>query len=81
MWYGGDPEGALVQFATPFEARKAHDSAEAVLNNRFIKIYYLRRDTYPPPQQPREQQIEVYYEKVRKCQFFPSVFVPSFLSG
>ena len=43
-------EGALVQFSTPSEATKAHNSAEAVLNNRFIKVYYLRlNDTARPP--------------------------------
>ena len=64
VWYYGDPEGALVQFATPFEARKAHDSAEAVLNNRFIKIYYLRKDTPYPTPQLRETSLEVRVHSV-----------------
>lgn len=44
MRYEGDPEGALVQFSSPAEAKKAHSSTEAVLNNRFIRIYFLRKD-------------------------------------
>ncbi|XP_056411548.1 RNA-binding protein 26 isoform X2 [Hyla sarda] len=40
--YAGDPEGALIQFATHAEAKKAISSTEAVLNNRFIKMYWHR---------------------------------------
>ena len=40
----GDPEAALVQFSSPAEATKAHNSTEAVLNNRFIKVFYLRQN-------------------------------------
>ncbi|XP_053311358.1 RNA-binding protein 26 isoform X2 [Spea bombifrons] len=40
--YEGDPEGALIQFATYGEAKKAISSTEAVLNNRFIKMYWHR---------------------------------------
>ena len=49
--YEGDPEGALIQFSSPTEAKKAHSSTEAVLNNRFIRIYFLRKDHVfaPPP--------------------------------
>ncbi len=49
--YEGDHEGALVQFSFPGEAKRAHDNTEAVLNNRFIRIYYLRKDDMPlaPP--------------------------------
>ena len=45
-------EGAMVQFSSPSEAKKAHDATEAVLNNRFIRVYYLRKDDgpmHPPP--------------------------------
>ena len=40
--YENDPESAIVQFTSPQEAKKAHDATEAVLNNRFIKVYYLK---------------------------------------
>nr|CAD7266537.1 unnamed protein product [Timema shepardi] len=38
--YEGDPEGAVVTFANHHEARNAYKSAEAVLNNRFIKVFW-----------------------------------------
>ena len=40
--YDNDPESAIVQFSSPAEAKAGHDCAEAVLNNRFIKVYYLK---------------------------------------
>ncbi|XP_062904571.1 RNA-binding protein 26 isoform X1 [Mobula hypostoma] len=40
--YQGDLEGALIQFALPEEAKRAISSTEAVLNNRFIKVYWHR---------------------------------------
>ena len=40
--YENDPEAAIVQFSSPAEAKAGHDCAEAVLNNRFIKVYYLK---------------------------------------
>lgn len=45
--YQGDPEGALIQFATHEEAKKAISSTEAVLNNRFIKVYWHREGSVP----------------------------------
>ncbi|KAM9408799.1 RNA-binding protein 26 [Pholidichthys leucotaenia] len=42
--YQNDPEGALIQFASPDEAKSAMQSTEAVLNNRFIKVHWLRDD-------------------------------------
>ncbi|XP_062982144.1 RNA-binding protein 26 isoform X2 [Elgaria multicarinata webbii] len=46
--YQGDPEGALIQFATHEEAKKAISSTEAVLNNRFIKVYWHREGSALP---------------------------------
>ncbi|XP_019862843.1 PREDICTED: RNA-binding protein 27-like [Amphimedon queenslandica] len=40
--YENDPESAIVQFSSPSEAKAAHDCTEAVLNNRFIRVYYLK---------------------------------------
>jgi len=58
--FEGDLEGAMVQFSSTSEAKKAHDSAEAVLNNRFIKVYYLRRDSSYCGQLPlKESSLEV----------------------
>ncbi|XP_065149862.1 RNA-binding protein 26 [Paramisgurnus dabryanus] len=42
--YNNDREGALIQFASPEEARRAMQSTEAVLNNRFIKVQWYRED-------------------------------------
>ncbi|XP_072760590.1 RNA-binding protein 26 isoform X2 [Anoplolepis gracilipes] len=38
--FGGDPEAALVTFMMPSEAKAAYRSTEAVLNNRFIKVFW-----------------------------------------
>lgn len=42
--YQNDQESALIQFASPEEARRAMQSTEAVLNNRFISMYWFRGD-------------------------------------
>ncbi|XP_052748954.1 zinc finger protein swm isoform X2 [Galleria mellonella] len=38
--YENDPEAALITFSTPTEANIAYKSTEAVLNNRFIKVFW-----------------------------------------
>jgi hypothetical protein len=38
--YRGRPNAARVQFQSAAEAAKAFHSVEAVLNNRFIRVYY-----------------------------------------
>lgn len=48
--YDGDPEAALVQFMTDAEATAAYRCAEAILNNRFIKVFYHN------PQKKEENQ-------------------------
>ncbi|KAF7659932.1 hypothetical protein LDENG_00290780 [Lucifuga dentata] len=40
--FGGDPEAALIQYTMNEEARRAISSIEAVLNNRFIRVYWHR---------------------------------------
>ncbi|XP_037544195.1 RNA-binding protein 27 [Nematolebias whitei] len=40
--FGGDPESALIQYTKNDEARRAISSIEAVLNNRFIRVYWHR---------------------------------------
>ncbi|KAI1296710.1 RNA-binding protein 26 [Halotydeus destructor] len=42
--FDGDPEAALVQFTNHFEAKAAHQSTDAVLNNRFIKVFWHSKD-------------------------------------
>ncbi|KAM6147246.1 LOW QUALITY PROTEIN: RNA-binding protein 26 [Phoenicopterus ruber ruber] len=55
--YQGDPEGALIQFATHEEAKKAISSTEAVLNNRFI-IYWHREGSAPQIQTTTQKVIQ-----------------------
>ncbi|XP_026051406.1 RNA-binding protein 27-like isoform X1 [Carassius auratus] len=43
--FGGDPEAALIQYTANDEARRAISSTEAVLNNRFIRVYWHRETT------------------------------------
>uniref|UniRef100_A0A672MU70 RNA binding motif protein 26 n=1 Tax=Sinocyclocheilus grahami TaxID=75366 RepID=A0A672MU70_SINGR len=51
--YNNYPDGALIQFASPEEAKRAMQSTEAVLNNRFIRVHWHREDavehTYTTP--------------------------------
>ena len=42
--YDNDPEGAVVQFASHPEAAAAHRCPEAVLGNRFIKLFWHNKD-------------------------------------
>uniref|UniRef100_A0A3Q1GNA2 RNA binding motif protein 26 n=1 Tax=Acanthochromis polyacanthus TaxID=80966 RepID=A0A3Q1GNA2_9TELE len=51
-----DPEGALIQFASPDEAKRAMQSTEAVLNNRFIRVHWFRDDGSDGQGQSHTQQ-------------------------
>lgn len=42
--YNNEPESALIQFESPDEAKRAMQSTEAVLNNRFIRVHWHRDD-------------------------------------
>ncbi|KAM9396199.1 RNA-binding protein 26 isoform 1-T1 [Salvelinus alpinus] len=46
--YGNDPEGALIQFDSHEEAKRALQSPEAVLNNRFIRVLWHCEDGMGP---------------------------------
>ncbi|XP_072320646.1 RNA-binding protein 26 isoform X2 [Eucyclogobius newberryi] len=54
--FQNDPEGALIQFAAPEEAKRAMYSPEAVLNNRFIRLYWYREDGGDAQGQTHSQQ-------------------------
>lgn len=58
--YQNDPEGALIQFASPDEAKRAIQSTEAVLNNRFIRVHWFRENggdvQIPSPAQSQQLQ-------------------------
>lgn len=49
--YEGDPEAALIQFSSHAEAHAAYRSTEAVLNNRFIKVFWHNKDGVTTPKQ------------------------------
>ncbi|RXM30814.1 RNA-binding protein 26 [Acipenser ruthenus] len=53
--YKSNPEGALIQFSSHEEAKRAISSTEAVLNNRFIKVFWHQEDL-APQLQPTAQQ-------------------------
>ncbi|XP_047219461.1 RNA-binding protein 26 [Girardinichthys multiradiatus] len=55
--YQNDPEGALIQFTSPEEAKRAMQSTEAVLNNRFIKVHWFRDNMGDGSGQSRSQQL------------------------
>lgn len=42
--YEGDPEAALIRFSNHAEANQAYRCTEAVLNNRFIKLFWHNKD-------------------------------------
>ncbi|XP_076344935.1 RNA-binding protein 26-like isoform X2 [Tachypleus tridentatus] len=43
--YSGDPEAALVQYSSHMEANSAYRNTEAVLNNRFIKVFWHNKES------------------------------------
>ena len=47
--YEGDPQAALIQFSSNSEARRAYSSPEAVLGNRFIKLFWHNKTKELPP--------------------------------
>lgn len=42
--FESDPEAALVTFSAPAEAQAAYRSTEAVLNNRFIRVFWHSKE-------------------------------------
>ncbi|KAK6475752.1 RNA-binding protein 27-like [Huso huso] len=57
--FGGDPEAALIQYTVNEEARRAISSTEAVLNNRFIRVYWHRENNEQQQQQTPSQAASV----------------------
>ncbi|XP_056140956.1 RNA-binding protein 27 [Lampris incognitus] len=55
--FGGDPEAALIQYTANEEARRAISSIEAVLNNRFIRVYWHREPGATTGTQQQEQNL------------------------
>ncbi|CAG7718477.1 unnamed protein product [Allacma fusca] len=42
--FENDPEAALITFSSPLEANLAYRSTEAVLNNRFIRVFWHNKE-------------------------------------
>ncbi|XP_067852171.1 RNA-binding protein 27 isoform X1 [Heptranchias perlo] len=56
--FGGDPEAALIQYSQNEEAKRAISSTAAVLNNRFIRVYWHRENNGVQHQQQQQQQVQ-----------------------
>lgn len=59
--YENDPEAAVVQFASHAEAASAHRCPEAVLGNRFIKLFWHNKEQEkqdPAPEKMTEEGTE-----------------------
>ncbi|XP_048004139.1 zinc finger protein swm [Leguminivora glycinivorella] len=54
--FEGDPEGALITFSNHTEANVAYKSTEAVLNNRFIKVFWHNPENKQENSAPAGQQ-------------------------
>ncbi|XP_063392311.1 RNA-binding protein 26 [Cydia fagiglandana] len=54
--FEGDPEGALITFSNHTEANVAYKSTEAVLNNRFIKVFWHNPENKQENASPGGQQ-------------------------
>lgn len=52
--FNGDPEGALVTYSTHAEAQAAYRSTEAVLNNRFIKVFWHNKES---PEKGKQENV------------------------
>lgn len=65
--FEGDPEAALVTFSSHAEANAAYRSTEAVLNNRFIKVFWHnssnnnegKQENVPPPRPSVKERLGV----------------------
>uniref|UniRef100_A0A8C7K6D0 RNA binding motif protein 26 n=1 Tax=Oncorhynchus kisutch TaxID=8019 RepID=A0A8C7K6D0_ONCKI len=64
--YGNDPEGALIQFDSHEEAKRALQSPEAVLNNRFIRVLWHCEDEMG--QQGMGQQGQQHHQPLMQVQ-------------
>ena len=57
MSYNGDSEGALVTFSSHAEALSAYRSTEAVLNNRFIKVFWHNKEDSSPEMKGKQENV------------------------
>lgn len=55
--FNGDPEGALITFSSHAEAQAAYRSTEAVLNNRFIKVFWHNKESTSTEMKGKEENV------------------------
>ena len=44
VWYKGESDAALITFANHAQATAAYKSPEPVFNNRFVEVFWHRKD-------------------------------------
>lgn len=71
--YQNDGEAALIQFASPDEAKRAIQSTEAVLNNRFISVHWFR-DNGNDGQGHSHSQLQLRTQPVAVITFYSTGF-------
>jgi len=59
--YDGDPEAALVSFASHAQAGAAYRCSEPLFNNRFIKIFWHNPDRNNTAGAGGQQQVTAVY--------------------
>lgn len=71
--YQNNEEAALIQFASPDEAKRAIRSTEAVLNNRFISVHWFR-DYGNDGQGHSHSQLQLRTQPVTVISFYSTGF-------
>lgn len=59
--FEGDPEAALITFSSHAEANAAYRSTEAVLNNRFIKMFWHNNNNSTNNEQQQGNYSSLFY--------------------
>ena len=70
--FGGDPEAALVTFSNPAEAKAAYKCTEAVLNNRFIKVFWHNKEREDTSAEVRIKSFLLFWRRLSPA---PSIYV------
>ncbi|XP_033115635.1 RNA-binding protein 26-like [Anneissia japonica] len=70
--FDGDPTAALITFATSAQARSAIGCTEAVLNNRFIKVYWHNKEDSQDGNTSGDSSKEANKSSVRERIIIPS---------
>ncbi|KAG1682392.1 RNA-binding protein 26 [Nymphon striatum] len=57
--FEGDPEAALITFSSNAEAHAAYRSTEAVLNNRFIKVFWHNKENTSKTNEVKDSSLKL----------------------